>query len=322
MEGLIRDLLDQLGAVLEQPSSHVPCPGITLLGILTTPPATRSGPHLNSGTHVWHAHDGWAPLDSLEIERWLVDAPDGAHWLLSERKLRLDRKPHRNGITYEVWGPERFSQWLGEAVLNGDLNASTPANLPASIQTPSLETEDVERSTPTPPKSGVCSLRPRVELSATLEKIALTNAESRPVLLCARIWSITGILRGPEEAAERQWWKLLEDPFSGEIDHLGDAEELDFIPSLERIEPNHWLELTEIAPRLATYCEERRHYTVTESSGASQVQGSVLHWWKLDPSSAEMTPRLALIPAWQIRIPERGWALVHGLTGQVLPLPN
>jgi len=34
-----------------------------------------------------------------------------------------------------------------------------------------------------------------------------------------------------------------------------------------------------------------------------------------------MTPRLALLPAWQIRIPERGFALVHGLTGQLIPMP-
>ena len=44
------------------------------------------------------------------------------------------------------------------------------------------------------------------------------------------------------------------------------------------------------------------------------------HWWKLDPSSAEMTPRLALLPAWQIRIPERGIALIHGLNGQLIPM--
>ena len=87
------------------------------------------------------------------------------------------------------------------------------------------------------------------------------------------------------------------------------------------MEPQLWVDESEIAPKLASLCEERRHYTVTESSGSSQVQGSVLHWWKLDPSSAEMTPRLALLPAWQIRIPERGFALVHGLTGQLIAMP-
>ena len=108
---------------------------------------------------------------------------------------------------------------------------------------------------------------------------------------------------------------------SAVVDHIGSIETLDFIPNLERMEPNHWVDEAEIAPKLASLCEERRHYTVTESSGSNQVQGSVLHWWKLDPSSAEMTPRLALLPAWQIRIPERGMALVHGLTGQLIPMP-
>ena len=63
---------------------------------------------------------------------------------------------------------------------------------------------------------------------------------------------MTGILRGPENAAERQWWELLEDPFTGEIDHLGTVETLDFIPNLERMEPKVWVDESEIAPRLAS----------------------------------------------------------------------
>ena len=58
MESLIRDLLKQLGATLDLPPSHVPCPGINLLGILNRPPVTQSSPALAKGTHVWHAHDG------------------------------------------------------------------------------------------------------------------------------------------------------------------------------------------------------------------------------------------------------------------------
>ena len=317
MEALIRDLLSQLGASLDTPPPHTPCPGITLLGVLSHPPATRSGPKLSTGTHVWHAHDGWAPLDNLEMERWLVDTPSGVHWLLSERPLRLEQQPQRADVEYDVWGPERFAQWLGDAVLNGDLNATIPQSVPPSV----VETEDVERATPSPKQTGPSALRPQVELESVLERMTLTHAEPRPVLLSARIWSVTGILRGPENAAERQWWELLEDPFTGEIDHIGSIETLDFIPNLERMEPQLWVDESEIAPKLASLCEERRHYTVTESSGSSQVQGSVLHWWKLDPSSAEMTPRLALLPAWQIRIPERGFALVHGLTGQLIAMP-
>ena len=100
-----------------------------MLGVLSRPPAAQSSPTLIAGTHVWHAHDGWAPLDNLEIERWLVDAPVGKHWLLSERPLRLEQRPTRANVDYDIWGPERFAQWLGNAVLNGDLNASTSSNL-------------------------------------------------------------------------------------------------------------------------------------------------------------------------------------------------
>jgi len=317
MESLIRDLLTQLGASLDPPPPHTPCPGISLLGILSQPPVTRSDSELSIGTHVWHAHDGWAPLDNLEIERWLVDTPVGTHWLLSERPLRLEHQPQRTDVEYDVWGPVRFAQWLGDAVLNGDLNASIPVATPPSA----VEVEDVERTIPTLKQTGPSALRPQVDLEGVLERLTLTHAEPRPVLLSARIWVVTGILRGPGDSADRQWWELLEDPFTGEIDHLGQIETLDFIPNLERIEPKLWIDESEIAPKLASLCEERRHYTVTESTGISQVQGSVLHWWKLDPSSAEITPRLALLPAWQLRIPDRGIALVHGLTGQLVPMP-
>ena len=77
---------------------------------------------------------------------------------------------------------------------------------------------------------------------------------------------MTGTLRGPENAADRQGWEFLEDPFTGEIELIGDVETLDFIPNLERIEPKVWIDESEIAPKLANLCEERRHYTVTESS--------------------------------------------------------
>ena len=317
MESLIRDLLSQLGASLDPSPPHTPCPGISLLGILSQSPATRSGPKLTIGTHVWHAHDGWAPLDHLEIERWLVDAPNGTHWLLSERPLRLEQRPQRTGVDYEIWGPEKFAQWLGNAVLNGDLNANIPQTTPPSV----VEVEEVERTAPTQKITGPSALRPQIELESVLERLTLTHAKPRPVLLSARIWVVTGTLRGPDDSADRYWWELLEDPFTGEIDHIGQIETLDFIPNLERIEPKFWVEESDIAPKLASLCEERRHYTVTESTGETQVQGSVLQWWKLDPSSAEMTPRLALLPAWQLQIPERGTALVHGLTGQLIPMP-
>ncbi|MBJ84775.1 MAG: hypothetical protein CMB52_04585 [Euryarchaeota archaeon] len=315
MESLIRDLLKQLGATLESAPPHVPCPGITLLGVLSRPPVTQNGPKLSTGTHVWHAHDGWAPLDNLEIERWLVDAPAGVHWMLSERPLRLEQRPTQEGVDYEVWGPERFAQWLGNAILNGDLNATIPTSL---IQ--SSEITEAEHVKPVQVELGPTAFRPQVELQTVLEKLALTHAEHRPVLLSGRVWTITGILRGPENAAERGWWELVEDPYSGEILQLEGIEKLDFIPNLERMEPDSWPDESQVAPHLAKMCEERRHYVVTESSGTHQVQGSVLHWWKLDPSSAEMTPRLALLPAWQIRIPERGIALIHGLNGQLIPM--
>ena len=317
MESLIRDLLSQLGASLDSPPLHPPCPGISLLGILTNPPQTRHGSLLKSGTFVWHAHDGWAPLDNLEIERWLVDAPEGDHWLLSERPLRVEKKPVKSGVEYRLWGPEKFGQWLGDAILNGDLVANIPRKI--SVNNEGGSENAPVRNAHDSTETGPCALRPQVNLEDVLDKLNLRNVEPRPVLLRSRIWSVTGILRGPDDAAERQWWTFLEDSFSGEIDNLTSVEALDFIPELEHLSPPAWSNEVDIIPRIANLCEERRHYSVTESSAGQKVKGSVLHWWKLDPSSAEMNPRLALLPAWQIRLANYT-AIVHGLTGALIPL--
>jgi hypothetical protein len=331
MEALIRDLLAQLGATLVSPPPHNPCPGLSMLGVIDNPPRTRSATHLSAGCHVWHAEDGWAPLDRHELERWLVDAGEGQHWLISERRLSIASElPQRDGIEYDLWSPDRLSQWLGEAVLNGDLSATVPSSLPRSIQEPmaqgEIEAEEVERSITQRPDSlpgeGPIALHPVVSVEEVLQGIDLDEAESRPVLISARIWEVTGILRGPEDAAERQWWNILDDPICASIDHLGRVNTMEFIPSLERVEPQNWPSQESVMQALPGLCEERRHYTVHEAAGSSQVRGSLLHWWHLDPSSAEVTARLALIPAWQVRIPSRGWVLVHGLTGQILPMPQ
>jgi hypothetical protein len=270
-------------------------------------------------------------LDLHELERWLVDADEGQHWLISERRLSIaGNLPQRDGVEYDLWSPERLSQWLGEAVLNGDLSATLPSNLPRSIQEPvaqgEIEAEEVERNQPqhpdSLPQSGPIALAPIHSVEDVLQGLNIAGGESRPVLISARIWQVTGILRGPEDAAERQWWNILDDPICGSIDHLGTVNTMDFVPSLERIEPRNWPSKESVMQALPGLCEERRHYTVHEAAGASQVRGSLLHWWHLDPSSAELTARLTLIPAWQVRIPNRGWVLVHGLSGQVLPMPN
>ena len=131
-------------------------------------------------------------MDNLEVERWLVDAPTGNHWLLSERPLQLEQIPIRPGVEYEVWGPDRFAQWLGNAVLNGDLNAS-----PLKFYSNGRE-EIPPQSAPADSEMGPAALRPQVELEPVLEKLSLTHAEHRPVLLSARVWTVTGILRGPK----------------------------------------------------------------------------------------------------------------------------
>ena len=319
MEALIRDLLKQLGAELAPAPAHNPIAGVTLLGVLAQPVRVKAGPHVPVGTWMWHAQDGWSDLDRMELERFLVDAPAGTHWLLSERKLAYgSQMPQREGVDLQVWGPDDFATWLGRAVLNGDLSAQIPQAAPVI----EMHSEIGAESSPTvrderlPAGGAPFALAPRVEVAHALQAAGVAGAEHRPVLLSARAWSVTGTLRGPDDASERQWWTLIEDPFSGQIDALGNAKLLEFIPNLARLDPPRWADESVIRQSLPGLCDTRRHHA------APGAMASLLQWWRLDPSSAELDARLALIPAWQVRIPGRGWALLHGLSGQLLPMPQ
>ena len=126
----------------------------------------------------------------------MVDAPAGKNWLLSERPLRLEQRPTRVNVDYEIWGPDRFAQWLGNAVLNGDLNASVPSNLTHDEE----EEETLGHSNPVQVELGPTALRPQTELEPVLEKLGLSHAEHRPVL-SARLWTVTGI----PQVLKMQW---------------------------------------------------------------------------------------------------------------------
>ena len=71
------------------------------------------------------------PVGIAEAERWLVDAPSGAHWILSEREFEERAKEIlSSNMKIELWSPEVLSRWIGEAVLRGDLVAQIPSQIP------------------------------------------------------------------------------------------------------------------------------------------------------------------------------------------------
>ena len=307
-------ILEHLGVELRPLNLVSRTPGIVCLGELELLPESLREVPVVLGAYVWHAQPGWAPIDRLELERWLVDAPSGCHWLVSERKLvEMRAPPRRDDIALILWGPKRISQWLGTAVLTGELAVDMSPS-PSETMVNVAERAAVAE----PPPAGV-AFRPRIQLSNWFIEKGFEPLATQPLLLAAKLWTIEGNLVGPEDARERNSWTLLEDPFSGVLDQAGDFDALEHIPNLERLLPKNWLDETSLRAALPELCEERRSWEVRRQGDEGTVLGNLLHWWRLDLDSAAFTSREAFLPAWKVNAPGRGWIIVHGLSGRMLP---
>jgi hypothetical protein len=307
-------ILEHLGVELRPLNLVSRTPGIVCLGELELLPESLREVPVVLGAYVWHAQPGWAPIDRLELERWLVDAPSGCHWLVSERKLvEMRAPPRRDDIALILWGPKRISQWLGTAVLSGELAVDMSPS-PSETMVNVAERAAVAE----PPPAGV-AFRPRIQLSNWFIEKGFEPLATQPLLLSAKLWTIEGNLVGPEDARERNSWTLLEDPFSGVLDQAGDFDALEHIPNLERLLPENWLDETSLRAALPELCEERRSWEVRRQGDEGTVLGNLLHWWRLDLDSAAFTSREAFLPAWKVNAPGRGWIIVHGMSGRMLP---
>ncbi len=307
-------ILEHLGVELRPLNLVSRTPGIVCLGELELLPESLREVPVVLGAYVWHAQPGWAPIDRLELERWLVDAPSGCHWLVSERKLvEMRAPPRRDDIALILWGPKRISQWLGTAVLTGELAVDMSPSTSETMVNVAERAAVAE-----PPPAGV-AFRPRIQLSNWFIEKGFEPLATQPLLLSAKLWTIEGNLVGPEDARERNSWTLLEDPFSGVLDQAGDFDSLEHIPNLERLLPENWLDETSLRAALPELCEERRSWEVRRQGDEGTVLGNLLHWWRLDLDSAAFTSREAFLPAWKVNAPGRGWIIVHGMSGRMLP---
>ncbi|DAC48411.1 MAG TPA: hypothetical protein HA340_07025 [Candidatus Thalassarchaeaceae archaeon] len=313
----IPSVLDELGIGIKPAGIVCRTPGINCLGIIESITDGEIKCPVSIGSFVWHAEPGWAPIDRMELERWLVDSPAGSHWLISERRLlELDRIPIRDQLELDLWGSDDLAQWLGNAVLIGRLKLSMhnyDSNSMGAIS------ERTEKSTPPPIKA--ITLKPKVILTEWLSQRGYERLPVRPVLLEGREWDVDGHLIGPEGASERNRWTLIDDPFTGQLTKKGDVEALPCAPHLERISPRSWKTQEMVRSELTSVCEERRHWNISQSSSDGEIQGSILHWWRIDEGTAELTNSPILIPGWEVEFPSTGWMLVHGLSGEILNSP-
>lgn len=308
-------VLDELGIEVKSSGIISRTPGIACLGSIVSIANVQANCPAMIGAYVWHAQPGWAPIDRMELERWLVDAPAGSHWLVSERKLvEIERIPTPPEIELLIWSESDLASWIGQAVLAGRLILNTDSsNISSSIN---AITNRTEQSTPPPPDA--VAFKPKIQLTEWLSQRGYERLQVRPILLEGRCWEVEGHLLGPEDVKERHRWTLIEDPFSSNLMRLGDVEKLSFVPQLEKIAPHSWMTLEMVRSELPSVCEERRHWRVTQESAGGDVQGSILHWWRIEEQFAELISSPVLIPGWLVNFPSNGWMVVHGLSGEIL----
>ncbi len=215
----------------------------------------------------------------------------------------------RDDLEVVIWSSDHLAAWIGNKVLEGRLEIGS--------EKPTQSFSSVKERTETsqPPEVKATALRPKVQLAKWLSDRGYERLQVRPVLLEGRIWRVSGELLGPEGAREPHRWTILEDPFTGSVDRLNEVDSLPFVPQLDSISPNSWRSESSIRGDLPSVCEERRHWRVKESSHDGVVKGSLLHWWKIEEESAILESSQVLMPGWQVKFPDTGWKIVHGLTG-------
>ena len=315
----LSSVLDELGIGIKPSGIVCRTPGINCLGVIESISDLDFKSPVPVGSFVWHAEPGWAPIDRMELERWLVDSPKGVHWIISERNLLdIEGVAILEHIDLTIWGIDDLAQWLGHALLSGRISLSIESNKSESINSIS---QRIKNNSPKP--LNVVAYKPKVNLTEWLSQRGYERLPVRPILLEGRQWVVEGKLIGPDDVSERHSWKLIDDPFTGELIRYGDVESLPSIPHLERVTPLTLKTTEMVRSELPSICEERRHWRM-DSGNESGTQGSILHWWRISEKDASMSHSPVLIPAWDVNFPGSGWMLVHGLTGEVLnsPLSN
>ncbi|GIT42060.1 MAG: hypothetical protein Ct9H300mP10_10700 [Methanobacteriota archaeon] len=228
MDEAVRDLL-ALRAVKLHPAEDAPrIQASGVWGVAERIPELGQTP--GSTVQVWHVPSDILPISSAEIERWSIDAPGGRHWILSERPYDDAILDSLKSMEVVIWGPERMARWIGDAVLAGELVAHSP---PFDVEPPKEQDEVVHE-----PDTNRTALTPVVDLESWLIQRGWEDANASPVLLSARLWTVEGILRGPEGDGEAGIWRVVEDPL-GQLPLPHEPEEvLPHAPRLRVLEPH------------------------------------------------------------------------------------
>ncbi len=312
MDDIVGDLLNLRGVRLYEASGIVPSVGFRCLGLAERIPEFDD--ENGASVHVWHVTSGILPVSVAEAERWLVDAPAGAHWILSEREFdQTARELLGSRLRLELWEPETLSRWIGEAVLRGDLKAGL-VNEEQPITEPSNQSE-LDNGSKIIPIARVV-LQPLVDLDEWLIQRGLEFVEATPVLLEANIWKVEGSLISPEGTRENSTWKVLEDPWAGRLEMYEESEVLPTTPALRLIEGDSesWLRENDLRTMLVGILETRRQKQ-QEAEEGSTVRSTMLERWTFDSDGAVLEALPTAIPAWVIDH-DRGREILHSRNGR------
>lgn len=307
MDDTVGDLLYLRGVRLTQAVNIVEIVGFRCLGVAEKIPELEED--TGSFVHVWHVPRAIIPVSVAEAERWLVDAPNGAHWILSEREFEEQaRDLLSSSLKIEFWSPDVLSRWIGEAVLRGDLVAKIP-----QIEVNESQIEE----TSSPPQTNKLVILPAiVDLDEWCVQRGVEYVDAKPILLQARIWDITGALLSPEGDREEGNWSVLEDPWADRLQPYDSEQILNNPPNLRIIKSTEkkWLSDGDLRVMLMGILEARRQKQEEAVEGSS-VRSTMLERWTFDSEGAILKEIPSAIPGWLIDH-EGGVELLHSRNGR------
>ena len=306
MEETLRDLLEIQSVNLRAFNPEIETHGFTCLGTADSIPILDV---VNNSVIIWHAQRGILPLTGREIVRLAVDYPESYHWILSEREVNEDCYAI-SSMSYEIWNPKMISNWVGKAVLSGDLIAKKHKHMGDSvISSPATTISTLE------PESK--SMRSLLDPNSWLSQRGMDGSGFSPVLLQARLWSVSGNLIGPNNESEMGEWSLIEDPWVESLTIFEEMEGLVTSPNLRIAKPTagSWLSEKALLEKATTLLEVRRKGDFVKSDSSTSVRSMILQRWSLDADKASIASKNIVIPGWEIHL-EKG-KLLHGRNGRL-----
>ena len=307
MDNTVGDLLNLRGVRLSEASDVVETVGFRCLGVAEKIPELEED--TGSSVHVWHVPKAIIPVSVAEAERWLVDAPRGPHWILSEREFEDHAKEILSSkLKIELWNPDVLSRWIGEAVLRGDLEAKIPQIAPNE--------EIIEEIIEEKPPNKLVILPPIIDLDEWCIQRGIEYVDAKPILLQSRIWNINGALVSPDGEREEGNWSVLEDPWSNRLEAHDSNQVLNNPPNLRLIvaKENKWLTDADLRVMLVGILESRRQKQEEAIEGSS-IRSTMLERWSFDSDGAILEEIPSAIPGWLLDH-EGGMELLHSRNGR------